>query len=77
MSSILEETHYEKKIGFFRDRLQTCGYRFYKMIQTRKKEAPRLLSQEANEELQQDVQNKVLHSTDDYINCLRGEHYSQ
>jgi predicted SprT family Zn-dependent metalloprotease len=72
MTSILDENRYEKKIAFFRERLDTCGYRFYKMIQTRKKEAPKLLNQEENETLQQEVQHKILHSANEYINCLRG-----
>jgi len=40
--SILEEQRYERKLKFFRERVDTCGYRFYKMIQERKKEIPKL-----------------------------------
>lgn len=74
--SILEEQLYEKKINFFKTRLQTCGYRFYNIIQTRRKEVPKLHRQENNEILQQEVETKVLAATDQFINCLRGEHYS-
>jgi len=35
--SLTEEQLYEKRINFYRERSQTCGYRFYDMIQTRTK----------------------------------------
>ena len=42
MSTIAEEEQYQKRIDFYHERIQTCGYRFYDMIQTRGKEVPRL-----------------------------------
>ena len=37
MTSIIAEENYEKKIKFFSERLKTCGYRFYNIMQIRKK----------------------------------------
>ena len=42
MPSIAEEKTYERRIAFYAERVRTCGYRFYDMIQTRAKEVPRL-----------------------------------
>ena len=43
MGSIAEEKEYESRIKFYSERLQTCGYRFYDMVQTRSREVPKLL----------------------------------
>lgn len=77
MSTITEEQAYERRIHFYSERLNTCGYRFYDMIQTRAKEVPRLRADYQNEALHQEVEQKVLGSADTFINCLRGEHHSR
>ena len=77
MSTIAEEEQYQKRIGFYHERIQTCGYRFYDMIQTRTKEVSKLNDSYEDEALQQEVQEKVLNSANKWINCLRGQHYSQ
>ena len=76
MSTIAEEELYQSRINFYKERIQTCGYRFYDMIQTRAREVPRLAEDYANESTQQDVEEKVLSSADGWVNCLRGQHYS-
>lgn len=75
--SLKEEDRYVRKTSFFKERLQTCGYRFYDMIQTRAKEVPRMLNNDEDTALIHEVREKVLGSSDRFINCLRGEHYSQ
>lgn len=77
MTSINEEQLYEKRIAFYRDRTQTCGYRFYDMIQTRRKEMQRLAEHYDNEGAQQQAQAKVLGSVDTYVNCLNGNYNSK
>lgn len=69
--SIAEEQRYERKLRFFKERLQTCGYRFHNLIQTRRKEIPRLAAN-SNEAVQQEVEARVLGTTDTFINCLAG-----
>ena len=76
MSTIAEEELYQKRIDFYKERIQTCGYRFYEKIQTRAKEVPRLTEDYSNEAIQQDVEEKVLSSADRWVNCLGGQHYS-
>lgn len=44
MVSIAEEQEYEARIKFYTSRMDTCRYRFYDMIQTRRREIPRLLN---------------------------------
>lgn len=73
--SIAEEQRYERKIAFFRERLATCGYRFHNLIQTRRKEIPRLAA-DPSENTYQEVEHRVLGATDTFINCLAGEHYA-
>jgi hypothetical protein len=73
--SIAEEQRYERKLRFFKERLQTCGYRFHDLIQTRRKEIPRLAA-DNNEAVFQEVENRVLGTTDAFINCLTGNHYA-
>ena len=75
--SIKEEERYVRKLKFFTERLNTCGYRFYQMIQTRATEIPKIVDQDDNFDLKHEVREKVLGSSDRFINCLRGEHYSQ
>lgn len=73
--SITEEQRYERKLRFFKERLQTCGYRFHNLIQTRRKEIPRLAAHNT-EAVQQEVESRVLSTTDAFINCLTGDHYA-
>lgn len=73
--SIADEQRYERKIAFFRERLATCGYRFHNLIQTRRKEIPRLAA-DPSENTHQEVEHRVLGATDTFINCLAGEHYA-
>ena len=42
MPTIAETKRFEDKSRFVAERVRTCGYRFYKLIQARKKEVPRL-----------------------------------
>jgi hypothetical protein len=42
MPTIAETERFEDKSRFVAERIRTCGYRFYKLIQARKKEVPRL-----------------------------------
>lgn len=72
MVSIADEQDYEKRIKFYSTRMETCGYRFYDMIQTRSREIPRLLNNYNDEATKVDVENKVLRSANVFINCLRG-----
>ena len=37
MPTIAETERFDDKTRFVAERLHTCGYRFYKLIQTRKK----------------------------------------
>jgi hypothetical protein len=76
MSTIAEEESYQRRVEFYFARLQTCGYRFHDMIQTRAKLVPTLNGNYSNESLYQDVESKVLGSADQFINCLHGEHHS-
>ncbi len=76
MGSIAEEKEYESRIKFYSERLQTCGYRFYDMVQTRSREVPKLLGSYKDEAAHIDVENKVLRSANVFINCLHGEHHS-
>lgn len=73
--SIADEQRYERKIAFFRQRLDTCAYRFHNLIQTRRKEIPRLAA-DPSEATHQEVEQRVLGATDTFINCLAGEHYA-
>jgi hypothetical protein len=40
--TIEEEKKFEKKIAFFAERLNTCRYRFFNLMQDRKKAIPQL-----------------------------------
>ena len=55
MSTIAEEQRYERKLKFFHERLQTCGYRFHNMVQTRRKEIPKLGASYKNQGIQSHV----------------------
>lgn len=46
------------------------------MIQTRRKEIPKLSTNYQDETIQQEVEQRVLRSADVYINCLTGQHYT-
>ena len=37
MPSATENQHFEDRSRFVGERIRTCGYRFYKLIQTRRK----------------------------------------
>ena len=75
--SVAEEQLFEKRINFYRERTQTCGYRFYDMIQTRTKEMAKLADHYDNEGAQIHAEDKTLGAVDTYINCLDGEYYSK
>ena len=77
MACIAEEQLYEKRINFYRERMQTCGYRFFDMIQIRTKEMAKLAQNYDNEGTQQQVEDKVLGGVNTYINCLEGDHKSK
>jgi len=72
--SVTEEQRYERKIRFFKERLQTCAYRFHNLIQTRRKEIPRLAAE--GESAYPEVEARVLGTTDTFINCLTGDHHA-
>jgi hypothetical protein len=74
MPTIAETQRFDDKTRFIAERIHTCRYRFYKLIQTRKKEIPRLQDSGHNEEVKNDVREKVLKSCDEYVNCLRSSH---
>lgn len=77
MSSILEEEFYEKKIEFIAARNKVCQYRFYKMIQERKKYVPLLSERFDDPATFDDVESKLFSTVNIYINCLRGEFESE
>lgn len=37
MPTATENQHFEDRSAFVAERIRTCGYRFYKLIQTRRK----------------------------------------
>lgn len=75
MSQTIQETEkFNAMNSFAAKRLETCMYRFYKIIQTRKAEVPKLVSGGADPIVQCKVQQKILTSVDEYVNCLRSKH---
>lgn len=53
--TIEEEKKFEKRIAFFAERLNTCRYRFFNLIQDRKKAIPQLYNNFSDENVQQQV----------------------